>query len=286
MNSLRYLFYTSRPISWVNTAYPFAASYFMLGGRVDSRLVVGCIFFLVAYNLIMYGINDVFDYESDILNPRKGGVEGAITPKKYHRLIVISSICFSLPFIVYLMIGASFASNAVLVITLFFVVAYSAKGLRYKEVPILDSVTSSIHFVGPMIYACTFFPFNTTYLLIVAAFFVWGMASHALGAVQDIQPDKEAGIDSIATKFGAKRTVYFSMGLYVMAVLMTLLLSNYYAYIIACCLSLYVFNIFPFLRVTDHTSQQAGVAWKRFLWLNYITGAVITISIVASQYFS
>ena len=69
---------SSRPISWVNTAFPFGVAYLLTAREFDAIFWVGSIFFLVPYNLLMYGINDVFDYESDLANPRKGGVEGAL----------------------------------------------------------------------------------------------------------------------------------------------------------------------------------------------------------------
>ena len=40
-----------------------------------------------------------------------------------------------------------------------------------------------------------------------APFFLWGAASHAFGAVQDVVADREAGIGSIATVIGARATV-------------------------------------------------------------------------------
>ena len=78
MSTFSQLVLSSRPLSWINTAFPFAAAYLLTTGRFDATLVIGTIFFLVPYNLAMYGINDVFDYESDLRNPRKGGVEGAL----------------------------------------------------------------------------------------------------------------------------------------------------------------------------------------------------------------
>jgi len=78
MTALKSLFWSSRPISWVNTAVPFAAAYFFAGGEIGVELIVLTLFFLIPYNLLMYGINDVFDYESDLRNPRKGGIEGAL----------------------------------------------------------------------------------------------------------------------------------------------------------------------------------------------------------------
>lgn len=157
----------------------------------------------------MYGINDVFDYESDINNPRKGGVEGAILARQYHPMILRSSILLALPFVVSLFALGSWQSALVLSIVLFFVVAYSAKGLRFKEVPFLDSMTSSIHFVGPLVYAYSLLSVvSPAARLVAAGFFAWGSAAD--GAVQDVIPDRAAGIRSIATILGARTTVWFS----------------------------------------------------------------------------
>lgn len=281
LTKLNLLFTTSRPISWVNTAYPFAAGYIVCGGSVDLRLVIGTLFFLIPYNLLMYGINDVFDYESDIRNPRKGGVEGAVTAKKYHPLIVWGSVLLSLPFVVALVLMTPPISWGILAVLLFFVIAYSAKGLRFKEIPFLDSITSSIHFVGPLVYALSILGFPAVAWSAVIAFFLWGMASHAFGAVQDIIPDREAGIGSIATVMGARVTVWFSVICYSAA---ALLVSPYgpLGLIVGLTGLLYVWSIIDFTTITDKTSEKARAGWKRFLWLNYVTGAVITICLIVS----
>lgn len=166
---------TSRPLSWVNTAYPFAAGYLVMGRAVNAQLIIGTFFFLIPYNLLMYGINDVCDYESDMRNPRKGGVEGAVTPRKYHRLIVWSAVLSCLPFVVALVVLGNWQSMLMLAAVLFFVVAYSATGLRFKEVLLLDSVTSSLHFVGPLLYAYLLVGTTQAGWLAAAAFFagVW-----------------------------------------------------------------------------------------------------------------
>ena len=52
---------------------------------------------------------------------------------------------------------------------------------------------------------------------IAAAFTFWGMASHAFGAVQDIKADREGGLASIATAFGARDTVRFAFVAYLAA---------------------------------------------------------------------
>lgn len=146
------LLLASRPLSWVNTAYPFGAAYLLAGGGVDALFVIGCLFFLVPYNLAMYGINDVFDYASDAVNPRKGGEEGALVPPALHRRVLGVAIGLCVPFVVALVLLGPVASWPVLAVSLFAVAAYSAPRLRFKEVPVLDSITSSTHFVSPAVF--------------------------------------------------------------------------------------------------------------------------------------
>ena len=71
---LTQLFVSSRPVSWINTAYPFAAAYLLTTRQIDLTLILGTVFFLIPYNLAMYGINDVFDYESDRFHKLKRGL--------------------------------------------------------------------------------------------------------------------------------------------------------------------------------------------------------------------
>lgn len=149
---IRQLLLASRPVSWINTAYPFAAAYLLTTGRLDATLIVGTLFFLVPYNLAMYGINDVFDYESDLRNPRKGGAHGAVLDRRFHRVTLWAAALSCLPFVVFLVVVGSPASWVVLTLSLFFVVFYSAPPLRLKERPVADSVTSSIHFFSPAVY--------------------------------------------------------------------------------------------------------------------------------------
>ena len=44
----RTLFVSSRPLSWVNTAFPFAAAYVLTAG-VDITLVIGAIYFALSF---------------------------------------------------------------------------------------------------------------------------------------------------------------------------------------------------------------------------------------------
>ena len=276
--AIKTLFWVSRPISWINTAFPFAAAYFLTVGQVDIPMVLGTIFFLIPYNLLMYGINDVFDYESDLRNPRKGGIEGSLLEPRFHRLTVVAAVASSVPFIIYLTLVGSSASTGWLYLFVFTVIAYSAKGLRFKEKPFLDSITSASHFVGPMIFGLSFAGAdlaNPTLLAVIAAFALWGIGSHAFGAVQDVIADREGGIGSIATAIGARNTVRFSFLAYLLAALLVVLAGLPLLLLAALP---YLALVGRFWNITDATCETANQGWKRFIWLNFFAGAVVTFS--------
>lgn len=273
------LFWISRPISWLNTAFPYAAGYLMTGGGLDAVFWIGTLYFLAPYNVLMYGVNDVFDYESDIKNPRKGGIEGMREQRSFHPTIIVASVAVNLPFVLYLFVQGNMASRLTLIILVFFVLAYSLKYLRFKERPFLDSVTSSIHFVGPLIYALSLVSFTPTAWPYVIAFFLWGMASHAFGAVQDITPDRHAKLASIATFLGASWTVWFALVLY-LAASVIVISQSFPFYFIGIAGLAYIINILPYAFLSDRDSMKANVGWKHFLVLNYLCGFVLTLVLI------
>jgi 4-hydroxybenzoate polyprenyltransferase len=278
---LRTLLLASRPLSWVNTAFPFAAAYLITTGSSDAVLVIGTVYFLVPYNLAMYGINDVFDYESDLRNPRKGGVEGTVLDRRLHRATLVAAVVTNVPFLVFLVIVGSPLSWLVLAISVFAVVAYSVPGLRFKERPFLDSVTSSTHFVSTAVYGLVLAGahFTAQLWLLLAAFFLWGVASHAFGAVQDVVADRQGGMGSIATVIGARATVRLSIFGYLAAGIL-LLFTTWPGPLAAILVLPYAVNCAPYWWIPDADAAFANRAWKRFLALNYVTGFLVTLLLI------
>ena len=277
---LKQLFWASRPVSWINTAYPFGLAYILLTGRIDATFWIGSLFFLIPYNLLMYGINDVFDYESDLRNPRKGSIEGSILDKKWHRPTLLWAFLLPVPFVVYLLAVGSVASGIWLLFFVFTVIAYSSPKLRFKEIPLVDSITSASHFVGPMIFGASLAGADLlkdgSVFKIAAAFTFWGMASHAFGAVQDIKADREGGLASIATAFGARDTVRFAFVAYLAAGLI-LTVAVWPIPVAALAAVPYLVIVAPFWNLTDENCEQANKGWRRFIWLNFFAGFVVTM---------
>lgn len=278
---IRDLFVVSRPLSWINTSYPFAAAYLLTTREVDLVWVLGTVFFLIPYNLAMYGINDVFDHASDLANPRKGGVEGALLSPSRHRTVLWTAALSCLPFVVALVLLAPPSATVILAVSLFAVVAYSAPPFRFKEIPFLDSVTSSVHFVSPAVYGIAAAGGVPTpgLIAVLGAFLLWGIASHAFGAVQDAVPDRAGGISSIATVLGAARTVRVALTCWTLAGLLMLTTGSPGAF--AALLALpYIAVAAPYARVADEDSARANRGWRRFLWINYACGFAVTMLLI------
>jgi 4-hydroxybenzoate polyprenyltransferase len=255
--------------------------------QLDATFVIGTIFFLIPYNLAMYGINDVFDYESDMRNPRKGGVEGAVLDPRMHRITLWAVLITNVPFLVYLVAVGSPLSWLVLAVSMFAVVAYSMKGLRFKEIPFLDSITSSTHFVSPAIYGLVVAGALFTPALwgILVAYFLWGIASHAFGAVQDIQADREGGLSSVATAMGAAWTSRFALGAYALAGVL-ILSGAFFAqptwpfWVASATVVPYLLMVWPFRNLSDEDCEQANRGWKKFLGINFFAGFVVTMLLI------
>src|SRR5215210_3559286 len=75
--------------------------------RLDSILFG--IYFLLPANLLVYGINDIFDFETYRLNPKKEEYEMLVRPES-HKLLAIWTLVLNLPFL----IAAFFVAHAAL----------------------------------------------------------------------------------------------------------------------------------------------------------------------------
>ncbi|WP_328741358.1 prenyltransferase [Flavimobilis rhizosphaerae] len=274
---------TARPVSWINTAYPFVAAYLLAGGSSWWLGIVASLYLLVPYNLAMYGINDVFDHESDLANPRKGGVEGIVLERGLHRTTLVAALVTNVPFLVVLLAAGTTLANVVLVVAVVAVVGYSAPPLRLKERPVLDSLTSSTHFVAPAVYGVALAggAWTSEVLAVLAAFFCWGAASHAFGAVQDVRADRAAGIGSVATVLGARRTTRLALAVYALAVVVLLVGAGWPGRVAALVPLLHLVNVWPHRDVTDTTCETANAGWRRFLWLNQVCGFIVTLVVIA-----
>jgi len=266
----------SRPFSWINTTLPFLAAGLWVDHRVTPALVLGAIFFLFPYNLLLYGANDLYDFDSDRRNPRKGGViEGGVVPPRHARRLWSAIGLSSIP----LLTGIAWITlpgAAALALTAVVALAYSVPPLRFKEIPGLDALTAAVAFVlpavcGAVIAGATVAGFPWLYLW---AFLIWGLASQALGAIQDVCYDRIAHIRSIATVLGRRPTAVLAMSGYLATI--ALVASPGWPSTIAAA-ALVPYLLLAATCVLGDPAQWARRAWRGFLALNLMSGFVITM---------
>jgi 4-hydroxybenzoate polyprenyltransferase len=266
----------SRPVSWINTGLPFLAAAFEETRALTPLVLLGTLYFLVPYNLLLYGVNDLFDYASDIRNPRKQSLEGGLVAPGHARFLWLAVIATNVPVLAVLAWLSGPVGTIALLLTVGVALAYSAPPLRTKERPFLDSTTSALHFVLPAV--CGFLvagraPDALPWLVLVG-FLGWGIASHAIGAIQDIAYDRAGGIGSIATALGARGTAWIALAGYVVAVAVALTLPAPWSAVVSITLALYL--LLPVMVLARDDEAQARASWRSFMGLNIPAGFVLS----------
>ena len=135
----------SRPLLWLNTSMPLLWGAIGLRGELVASDVVLFAFFLFPYNYFLHAPNDYFDFETDARNPRKGGVEGALTPKPLLARHAIISTLLLAPFLIFVAATYPPLTLLSLLVLLILSAGYNAPPTRLKGRPVLDSLTNVLY---------------------------------------------------------------------------------------------------------------------------------------------
>jgi 4-hydroxybenzoate polyprenyltransferase len=203
-----YLLRLSRPRFWFYLAGPVVVGVVYAADSLPdlfSPLALALfIYFLVPANVLLYGVNDVFDADIDEANPKKDDREVRYTGEKTVLAAVLVSGLLGIG-IVPVLPPAALAAFA-----LFFVLAveYSAPPLRFKTTPLLDSISNGLY-VLPGVVAYTAITGDLPPIAAVAGGWLWTMGMHTFSAIPDIEPDRKSGIRTMATVLGERRTYLY-----------------------------------------------------------------------------
>lgn len=205
------LFLTSRPRYWVYLFGTYAVG--ILAGISDTTqwssttvffIFLFALYFLFPANMLVYGINDLYDTDTDSLNPKKEGYETTI--KSEDRDMLVRTI-FVLTFIFFCVsLFTPRAALSVFIIFIYMSIFYAAWPIRAKVRPFLDSIVSSLIFITPALFGYYLVGGGHISLIVVIVSVVWAITMHMQRAVIDIGADTEARIRTIATVLGRKRT--------------------------------------------------------------------------------
>ncbi len=272
----------SRPRFWLYEAATFGlvGTFGALNGFKflhNWHYWVFAFYFLIPANILIYGINDIFDYQTDKLNPKKIKYEALVIPEKQNSLwkwILLTNI----PFLFFIP-----TQTPVIISFLVFVFCasfYSAPPIRAKAKPVIDSLFSGGHYVATGVFGYylaggTHFP-----LIGVIAGMCWTVAMHAYSAVPDIKSDSDAKLKTIAIVIGAEKTIYLCWFLYIVA---ALLVYNFIP--VAVVFSLITFSYFMYQSIHSKNDERLFKIYTYFPIINSVAGAIVTMELIMRNFY-
>lgn len=158
---------------------------------------------------MVFGVNDVYDHATDIRNPRKtaDGLEGTVLDPSYHPHVLLSAWLATASILLSSLLVCRLPNTAITIALLVLCWEYSAPPLRFKERPLLDSLSN-----GAIIDLCYLIGYTAgggalDSRMLRLKGHILGLctaAVHALGAVVDLDADAAVKQRTIATVFGAR----------------------------------------------------------------------------------
>lgn len=273
MSVLSRLLRLSRPRFWLYTLGPFILPILAQFPGIASEwpmLLLGLLYFSFPANLLIYGINDLFDRETDALNPKKGSYEATLHPSDV-RPLLFTIILTNLPFIVLLFVLSPRVIPA-LVCFLFFGIFYSAPPIRAKAIPFIDGLFNVLY-VLPSLVSLLIFPYTQVNLLFVVAGTFWCMAMHAFSAAPDIHSDAATGLKTTATTLGSRGTLIYCALLWSLSAFLCLFAPNPLPLtVVIPLLCLYL----SALAVSSYKDLLFDI-YRIFPYINFFAGAYISL---------
>jgi 4-hydroxybenzoate polyprenyltransferase len=159
-------------------------------------------FFMFPANVLLYGVNDLWDQETDELNPKKEGKEHRVKPgeRKALRRLVWAAVGLSLLLTVF---QRGIVERLILLGFILLSYYYSAEPIRFKQRPFLDSA-SNILYALPGVFSYYLTSGTLPPTPVLAAAFMHTFSMHLFSAVPDIAYDTETGIRTTAVVLGRR----------------------------------------------------------------------------------
>jgi 4-hydroxybenzoate polyprenyltransferase len=231
MNPWEYLglaYRVSRPRFWFYLLGPYTVGcIWAADGYLDllnTWFFVYFFFFMFPANVLLYGVNDLWDGETDELNPKKEGKEHRVKPgeREALRRLVWAAGGLGLLLTVF---QRGLVERLILLGFIFLSYYYSAEPIRFKQRPFLDSASNMLYALpGVFSYYLTSGALPPTPVL--AAAFMHTFSMHLFSAVPDIAYDTETGIRTTAVVLGRRTSLALCFALWTGLAAFTLRLGS------------------------------------------------------------
>jgi len=269
------LSHISRPVLWVNTVGPATVGMWLAGDPWRWEALPVLLWLTLPFNLLIYGVNDVFDQETDAQNPRKGTLEGARIGRSEVRPIALGVVLTNVPFLVYFVLSLPLSAFSWMVLYALLFVGYSVPPARFKARPYLDSLSNAAY-AFPLVFTPLALGEAPVWPAAVGLM-AWSAAKHTFDAVQDINEDRKVGIETAAVRLGPQGVVLWSGSLWAFASLCFALVNVPVALVNAAIAGSLTYALFRSPTPgTGHRLYKYSIAFP------YVAGTVAGVQLVAA----
>ena len=239
-------FNISRRVGWVIAPLVFLIGLVYSGGSISYYSLIQLVLLSFPYSVMLFGINDLNDYESDIINPRKKSAQDP----RHKNFIYVNSFVAALGLLcVAVILGNKFNIFSVVVL-LFVSYFYSAYPLRLKEIPLIDSISNGLIFLAVFSIGYSFggslseIPAKIYFVALCV------MGIHAFGAAVDCETDKEAGHKTLAVYIGKRGALLFASSTFIVSYIYSGIGSYIInLYLLFCSILALTAFLFPYKRL-------------------------------------
>ncbi len=225
----------SRPIFWIAPPLVFLGWLYSGGGSLSLYSLLQLLSLSIPYCLLLFGINDIYDHDSDRINPRKGGVEGLKLEKKNHKLIYTYVLISGLIMLIVSMLTSNILNVLFTLLLIIVSYYYSAEPVRLKEIPIIDSLSNGLGFFLVGLVGLTYTR-SLEIFFIKAIYLSLGVSAiHAIATIVDYDSDNISKTQTFATYFGKRVPAFYAFLVFVVILLFSGISSSIIRLYILCC---------------------------------------------------
>lgn len=242
-------------------------------------LILLFFYFLFPANLLIHGVNDLFDYDTDRINTfkQKQKLQNMSDSMTTRQTILLWNIVFLFVIVVswWVSLAPDFGNLIwLLVLFIFFAIFYSAPPIRAKWVPFLDGLFKLIYIVPALVwYIWMFGSLDNVNPLVLLASLLFIMATHAFAAIPDIYPDKHAWIKTTAVFLWRDLTLVYCAVLYFFMIMFT--------YPVLWPIAIIVWLLYMSLISFAFFQPKNQVCFKRFPYVNSLVLLLLNIRLVS-----
>jgi 4-hydroxybenzoate polyprenyltransferase len=238
---------------WINTVGPATVGMWLAGNLWSWQALPILLWLTLPFNLLIYGVNDVFDQET----------------------IALGVVVSNLPFLIYFALLVPPSAVAWMLLYALLFVGYSVPPTRFKASPYLDSLSNATY-AFPLVFIPLALGASPVWPAAIGLM-AWSAAKHTFDAVQDVDEDRKVGITTTAIKLGPGGVVLWSGAFWTLATACFALVNVPVALVNAAIAGTLLYYLYR-----SPTPQTGHRLYKYSIAFPYVAGTVAGVQLVGA----